>query len=107
VAGAPALKPTGVGDAPAAPLPVSNVGESVRSVPPTLGAAAIAVALGALGIVMLFAYLIGARRRATALAAPMPALPQVLPEAERAVVLDNLRLWLEAPAAARTVEQTK
>jgi flagellar M-ring protein FliF len=109
VAGAPALKPTGVGDAPVA-APISNeraVREVAPQASPLFGNAGAVALLGVLAVVMFVAYVLGARRRPTALAAPVLAAPQTLPEAERTVVLDNLRLWLEAPAATRSAEQTK
>jgi flagellar M-ring protein FliF len=109
VAGAPALKPTGIGGAPTvAPVAIER---TVRDAEPPAsrwgGNAGALLLLGGVAVVMFVAYVMGARRRPTSFAAPALAAPQALPEAERTVILENLRLWLEAPAATRSAEQVK
>jgi flagellar M-ring protein FliF len=106
VAGAPALKPTGVGDQVVA-APAGDVRETAPPSSPLFGFAGAIVLLGALALLIFVVYVFGARRRSTALAVPVLAAPPALPDAERVAVLENLRLWLEAPAATRPAEQVK
>jgi hypothetical protein len=95
-----------VGDAPAAP-PATPLGEPQRPTTPAFDIMAALAGAGALAVIMLLAYWAAARRRANTMIAPASALPLTLPDADRAVVLENLRLWLEAPTPMRAAEQVK